>query len=344
MSSLQTIPKAVLYHSPDSVWSAATLLALIEKGYGDDEIDLRIVDISKGEEFAPSFLRLNSKATVPTLVVPLKSSLDPDVESRYKPITDVKTLIEFLDKSRSATSRTHTTSTAPAPSLSPATIAFAAISTKIIDELHSEDASPHTLEYLNARDPASLPNLAKSLVPLLKARQDALGRYLSNSESEDVKFSAKTKAFWGDKKKAIDILLAALNSTASSKDADEYFSQAKQTWEVKVPRLVLTLNKDIIGPYALGDQISIADLHLSAWLTHIVKLSGGSIKDNGDLAMKKLEQHIGNGFVIPEDFLSVVIPAVNTTAEKPALRSRLAAFWDAMKERPSWQKVYAQEV
>ncbi|KII86472.1 hypothetical protein PLICRDRAFT_700516, partial [Plicaturopsis crispa FD-325 SS-3] len=56
-----TIPKAVLYYSPQSVWSAAALLALAEKGYGHDEVDLKIVDLAKGENFAPSFLRLSAK-------------------------------------------------------------------------------------------------------------------------------------------------------------------------------------------------------------------------------------------------------------------------------------------
>ncbi|KAH7925182.1 hypothetical protein BV22DRAFT_1195345 [Leucogyrophana mollusca] len=340
MSSPQTIPKAVLYHSPDSVWSATALLALHEKGYGDDEVGLRIVDLTKGEEYAPSFLRLNPKATVPTLIVPLKGSLVPDIESRYKAITDIKSLVEFLDKSRSATSRTHTTSAAPAPSLSPATIAFATTSAKIIDEIHSSDVSPETLQHLNARDPASLQILAKSLAPTLKARQEALTGYLSDSEGEDAQISEKTRTFWKDKKTATETLLAVFTSAESSGDVDEYFAQAKKTWEAIMPRLLLQVNKDIIGPYVLGDQVSVADLHLSAWLTHVVKLSGGSITDNGDIVIKKLERHIGNGFIVPEDFLSIVVPAQNETAEKPALRSRLAAFWDAMKERSSWQKVY----
>jgi hypothetical protein len=87
-----------------------------------------------------------------------------------------------------------------------------------------------------------------------------------------------------------------------------------------------------------GDQVSIADLHLGAWLSHLVRLAGGGSFDDGDTAIKRLEKHIGNGFVLPEDFLS---SAFNPFTEgKAVLKSRLAAFWDAMGARPSWKRVY----
>jgi hypothetical protein len=91
------------------------------------------------------------------------------------PIVYLQSVVEFLDKSRSAISRTHTTSSAPAPALAPATIAFSDASSKIIDSiLHSEGTSPSTLLYMNARDDASLQVLAKALVPFLTSRQQAL--------------------------------------------------------------------------------------------------------------------------------------------------------------------------
>lgn len=62
--------------------------------------------LGKGENFDPTFLRLNPKgmsqvlcvdrqynpftATVPTLVVPLQKTLSEDVDSRYRAITDTK--------------------------------------------------------------------------------------------------------------------------------------------------------------------------------------------------------------------------------------------------------------
>ncbi|KAG2159837.1 uncharacterized protein EDB93DRAFT_1244612 [Suillus bovinus] len=311
------IPKAVLYYSPQSVWSSAVLLALSEKGYGEDEVDLKVVDINKGQEFSPTFLRLSPKAMVPTLIVPLRGSLASDVASRFKAISDTKALIEFLDKSRSQSSHTHTTSSAPAPSLSPATVAFASASSKIIDSIHADEVSPDRLQYLNARDQASLQELGKSLVPILESRRAAIVGYLTDCEQKTLQMSEKTKSFWREKQAEAETAL----SVFSGNDVDGYLSRSRIMWEITIPGVLTRLNEEFIGPYALGssrsyfvwlmitehdtgDQVSIVDIHLSAWLSHLVRLAGGSPYDNGDVAIKRVEKHIGSGgFVFPEDFL-----------------------------------------
>jgi hypothetical protein len=66
------------------------------------------MSLAKGETFSPSFLRLNFEGsfhiptlatvflthtrlgTVPTLIVPFENTLAPDMESRYKAITDTE--------------------------------------------------------------------------------------------------------------------------------------------------------------------------------------------------------------------------------------------------------------
>ncbi|KAG1769202.1 hypothetical protein EDD22DRAFT_997199 [Suillus occidentalis] len=307
MTTSSAIPKAVLYYSPQSVWH--------EKGYGEDEVDLKVVDIGKGEEFSPTFLRLSPKAMVPTLVVPLRGSLASDVASRFKAISETK----FLDKSRSASSHTHTTSSAPAPSLSPAT---------------ADEVSPDHLLYLNARDQASLQELGKSLVPILESRRAAIVGYLTDCEHETMRMSEKTKAFWREKQAEVEKAL----SVFSANDVDGYLSRSRNVWEITIPSVLTRVNEELIGPYALGDQVSIADIHLSAWLSHLVRLAGGSPSDDGDIAIKRVEKHIGNGFVFPKDFLSSAFSPF--TEEKAVARSKLAAFWDAMKSRSSWNKIY----
>ncbi|KIJ21778.1 hypothetical protein PAXINDRAFT_165173 [Paxillus involutus ATCC 200175] len=338
MTDPSSLPKAVLYYHPASVWSSAALLALREKGYGDDELDLRVVDISKGDEFSPTFLRLNPKATVPTLVVPLRGSLGHDVETRFKAIADPKALVDLLDKSRSATSRTNTTSSAPAPSLSPATVGFADTSGKIVNAVHSEVVAPETLHHLNARDPQSLQALAQTLLPVLQSRHQAIMNHLSDGANETIRMSDKTKTFWSEKRDAIETLLQVL-ATGRGHHAEDYFALAKKTWENAVPDVLTRVNKEIIGPYTLGDQISIADIHLCVWLVHVVRLSGGSGNDSGDVAIKKVEQHINTSFVLPQDFPST--PVSGLTKDKAMLQSRLAVFWDAMRGRSSWEKVFA---
>ncbi|SJL05637.1 uncharacterized protein ARMOST_08983 [Armillaria ostoyae] len=345
---MSSIPKAVLYYSQESIWSSAVLLALEEKGYGADEVDLRVVDLDKGGNFDPSFLRLNNKGTallrsyqrpqsdivlamVPTLVVPLQKTLSEDVESRYRAITESKAIIEFLDKSRSPWSQTHTTSQAPAPSLTPATIAFTETSAEMIELVHTDEVDPNNLRYMNARDTDSLKSLAREMLPALHTRRDVLSKYISNADSGTIQVSEKVTALWKEKKAATEVLLglyknadvseSALDPEEKSKRA-EYFEMARCA-RASLGRTLLRLEKDIIGPFALGDQLSIADMHLSAWLVRIVKLAGGAMTDDGSGAVARLQHHVGTEFKLGQ-------------------KGRLSEYWEAMKERSSWKKVYAE--
>jgi len=81
-----------------------------------------------------------------------------------------------------------------------------------------------------------------------------------------------------------------------------------------VPNVVKKLEEIIKGPYALGDQVSLADFHVIAWLARLVKISGG---DRSASAISKLEGEMG----------ITVGPKVK-------------AFWAAWVERPSFKKIY----
>ncbi|KAI8995674.1 hypothetical protein BD414DRAFT_527757 [Trametes punicea] len=353
MTDSSHIPKASLYYYHGSVWASVPLLALEEKGYGSDEVDLKEVDIAKGENFMLSYLRLNPQGTVPTLVVPLEKTLAPEIESRYKAIQDTKAIVEFLDKSRSVQSRTHTTSSAPAPSLAPATIAFSTLSNEIIELLHSSTADPNALFYVNARSEGELRVLAHKLLPFLYGRRDTLEKLIKQSESGEIQASEKTKTFWQVKKLAVDKFIevfeeadrsAAELSDEARQRREEYLQSARAAWD-RLKDVLLTLHKDIIGPYSLGDQLSIADLHLAAWLARIASLAGAEASEDGNTVLAKIEAHIGEGFNLPKDF-SVAearrrAGLAATNVDSTERQNKLAAFWDAVKERPSWKKVYA---
>ncbi|KZT30562.1 hypothetical protein NEOLEDRAFT_1185967 [Neolentinus lepideus HHB14362 ss-1] len=347
---MQTLPKASLYYYPRSIWCAAVLLTLEEKGYSDEEIDLKVVDLSKGENYALSFLRLNPKATVPTLVAPLEKTLSADVESRYRALTETKSIIEFLDKSRSAISRTNTTSSAPAPALAPATIAFNAISNSIVELIHSDEASPNAARWYNARDDASLAKISKSLEAFFAAKKDAIAASLAESEKGAIQASAKTKKFWEEKSVTASELAQLFAdgekpeselSPASKAKREEYFKTAELVWESNLRNVLAKVSKEMMGPFVLGDQLSIADLHLAAWLARLVNLAGGDTNCEGDVAIGKLEKHVGNGFALPKDLQWTPPQRDNSSEVKPVVQSKLAAFWDAVRERPSWKKVYA---
>ncbi|PPQ80805.1 hypothetical protein CVT25_001930 [Psilocybe cyanescens] len=299
------VPKAALYYSPISVWSAVDPSNLHssdnryseEKGYGSDEIDIRSVDLSKGENYDLTFLRLNPKATVPALLVPYENSLTDEAESRYKALNTTKTIVEFLDKSRSALSRTQTTSSAPAPSLTPATIAATNSCKVIIDDiLHVEEANPNTLHYVNARDDESLRALAKEVVPSLTQRQKVLSDHLIQAEQGTARVSDKVKKLWLDKLEAINVILTVLVDAETPENQlgeqaraqrQAFYKTSRQAWETNLSQVFTQLSKEMVGPYALGDQFSIADLHLAGWLSRVVKLAGGQNSDDGNTIVRK---------------------------------------------------------
>lgn len=167
--------------------------------------------------------------------------------------------MEFLDKSRSVQSRTHTTSTAPSPSLAPATIAFNTVSNLTIELLHGQAADPNALFYMNARSDEELRGLAQKLVPFLTGRRDALVKLLADGDSGAVQVSDKTKAFWQVKKLAADKFLQVFEKANSSdlsdlerQNREEYLKSSRAAW-AGLKDAIITLNKEIIGPYVLGE-------------------------------------------------------------------------------------------
>jgi len=123
---------------------------------------------------------------------------------------------------------------------------------------------------LNARDHASLKALAQVKIQPLSGRQKALAGYISNAEEGLIHVSEKVKKFWLDKKAEmegqLDVLLEAEKSdeeldAAGRTKREEYFEKAKAAWEVSLPAVLISLSKDIVGPYALGSWVPFAAEH-----------------------------------------------------------------------------------
>lgn len=132
--------------------------------------------------------------------------------------------------------------------MSPATVAFANASNKIINSIQADEVSPDNLLYLNARDRASLQELGKSLIPILESRRAAIVGYLTDCEQETMRMSEKTKAFWRDKQAEVETAL----SVFSANDVDGYLSRSRNMWEITIPSVLTRVNEELIGPYALG--------------------------------------------------------------------------------------------
>jgi len=353
------VPVASLYYS-DSPWSCAALITLEEKGYGQDEVLLKPVDTSKGHNYSPEYLRLNMSANLPTLVVPLEKTLSPDIESRFKAITDPKKILEFLDNSRSARSHTHTTSAAPGPSLSPATIALSSVSTTLINLLHTPSADP---EVISTTNPALLSSSSPPPEEFITSYGDivaTLEGYLAAAEEGKFHVSEKVKAFWRTKLTSHKELLQVLEPIGHEELKKQYLEKANQAWQVGLKEVLEKVNKELVGPYALGDQLSLADIHLAVWLARIAHLSGALPSDDGNSVIEKIEVLVGTRFAkdisivearrraglgstanLTEGKTGGPVPqTIQPSTDKSSRQSRLAAFWETIRERPSWKKVY----
>lgn len=75
-------------------------------------------------------------------------------------------------------------------------------------------------------------------------------------------------------------------------------------------------------------------------MARVAKLAGGSAADDGNAVVGKLEVHVGNGFSLPKDYQGS--DAAPPGQRKEAVKSKLGAVWDSVKERSSWKQVYGE--
>ncbi|CAE6475600.1 unnamed protein product [Rhizoctonia solani] len=343
-------PKAVLYTFNLSVWAAAAEWAVQEKGYGDDELEFRTVDVVKGESFAPSFLRINPKVkgesfapsflrinpkgTIPTLVAPLSNTLDTASETKYRALTDTVSVLDFLDKSRSNLSKTHTTSQKPAPALSPATVEASGLSKTLIDLVHAPEVDPNFL-LLTAKDESELKEKSDGFIgkTYILGRAKAMEEYLATEdlipkikkilEEKKAEQAPLIKKILEEKKAEQAPLVELFSGKASEEAKKAFFAKSKEAWEVALPKAFATLESSIVGPYTLGDQLSLADLHVGVWLTRIVHLAAG-----GDATDPKKWPEL----------LSTLAKPIASTEFK--VGPKLTAFWNEIIAREGFKKVY----
>nr|XP_018260308.1 uncharacterized protein I303_07226 [Kwoniella dejecticola CBS 10117]OBR82466.1 hypothetical protein I303_07226 [Kwoniella dejecticola CBS 10117] len=312
---------------PTSVWSTVPQLCLYEKGYSSDEYIIKLVDITKGENFAPSYLKINLNGTIPTLVVPTLETTGNDVDTRYRSLRDTISICDFLDHARSA-STGHNHSGKPAPTLAPATIEGKGLSDEIINLIHLYTVDPNFVA-LAVRDEAELK--AKAVRPPGKSldyRRQALQSYLGEAKQAvadsavapkegSLTWEQKTVKFLEEKLKSNEQIWELYNGQASQDKKEQFFEVCRKTWTESLPDAFSRLESLFKGPFALGDQVSLADLHAISWLTRLVSIAGGSPNASG---IDSLTPHLGgykfgpkvrdfwNEWVQRESFQQVLVP------------------------------------
>ncbi|KAH7924867.1 hypothetical protein BV22DRAFT_1065965 [Leucogyrophana mollusca] len=240
--------KPVLYTFGASVWAAAPELALIELGYTDDKIIKKVVNLVEGENFAPSFLNINPKGTLPTL------------EADGRAYTSTAEVTSYLVKH------------APRP---------AAPGTPFIAKLHDDKYDPN-FPLLLARNDAELEAKASGFpFTFVQNRQNALEKHSSAPEGAD------HKEFYDTKVSGNGDILAVYQDKASEEQKNGFFETSTKHWEVlnafildELPGLLP--DDGFLG----GEKPGEDDFHLGAWLARIAFVAGGG-DENGVTAMEK---------------------------------------------------------
>ncbi|PWN19284.1 hypothetical protein BCV69DRAFT_288129 [Microstroma glucosiphilum] len=327
-------PKAQLYSFPGSVWASSPRLALIEKGYSPSDVEIRTVDLLKGENFAPSYLRLNSKATLPTLVVPLASTISGEVDTKYRAITTSDEVLRFLDQSRSAQSLEAKGEAGgksnPAPMLSPATIDDKAAGDALVALVAGPSADPNFL-LLAARTSAELAKQQQGFqATFCKNRYEAIQKYRSEisttiTSTENPRTQQQSAALikWYDDKLAEISLLTEVYVNDDATAKTKLIEAGVATWK-GVGAALTQIEAGLKGPFLLGGQVSLADLQVGVWLARVLSVAQGLYPGESD-AVSALSQA-----------LSWEGLGEGATTVGP----KIGAYWKLLMERPSFQEVY----
>ncbi|GAA5943174.1 glutathione S-transferase family protein [Sporobolomyces koalae] len=273
-------PRATLYTFGGSVWASVPRLVALEKNYTEEELDEKTVDLGKGENFAPAFLKLSPSGHVPVLVVPYEHTLDDTIPTKFRALTGTKDICDFLDLSSTRSATHH------APALSPATVQRSADSKELIAHIHTEDAPDPNKLFLSFRTEQERDAKFNGMVGgFLKGRQEALERYAREVDGTDTRL----KIFYEKKLLENGHLIAMYEGKADSAS----WQQAAQLMWGQVPKTLAMLEQKLedTAPYLLGDQVSLADLHVGAWFARILATAGVTSVSDLPQALKQLESH-----------------------------------------------------
>lgn len=112
--------------------------------------------------------------------------------------------------------------------------------------------------------------------------------------------------------------------------------KTKAHWKSVFETLV-KLNSLITGPFALGDQVSLADVHLMAWFARLLAVCEG-LKENQESGKKEFEA-LENSLL--NECLGNELGNVKTVVQ--GLRDgKLRSYWDELKGRESFKAVYGK--
>ncbi|KDQ59651.1 hypothetical protein JAAARDRAFT_33221 [Jaapia argillacea MUCL 33604] len=248
--------KGTLYTFNLSVWSAVPELALVELGYTDADITKKVVNLVEGENFAPAFLKINPKATLPTLQA-----------ASGETYTSTATVTKYL-----------ITNSPSASSITPGT--------DIIDKVHEDQYDPN-FAMLSARSEEELKEKAAGFPALFtRNRQQALTNHSQSPLGQPF------KAFYTEKLTGNGGLLAIYESKVPVSTTTDFFAQSQAHWaNIKsfIYDILPAALANTQGPFLGGSKPGEDDFHVGGWLARIVSMIPGAHKGTDGITVLKEE-------------------------------------------------------
>ncbi|KAJ7275327.1 hypothetical protein B0H12DRAFT_1319100 [Mycena haematopus] len=238
-----------LYIFGGSVWAAVAELAVAELGYQEGEVTFKSINLIEGENFAPSFLKLNPEGTLPTL------ESDGQVYRSSAEVTAV--LVKDAPIKVKAGSG-------------------------IIKTIHEEKYDPN-FAMLLARNEAELAGKTGRAGTFLSKRQAALEKFSTDPEAESY------KAFYETRKGTNGGLLAIVTGKAPEEHKTGFFVRSQAHFDSIKGAVFEVLpgflpDSGFIGGEVPGED----DFHVGAWLTRIATTTGGKSAADALAAMEKV--------------------------------------------------------
>jgi len=238
--------KPTVYTFPHSVWAAVAEIAVAELGV---DVEFKTVNLLNGENFEPTFLKLNPKATLPTLTAG---------SSVY---TDTATVVSYLNSIASS----------PVPK-----------ATKFTALIHEDKYDPN-FALLLARSDEELKAKAGSIPGVFVAnRQAALERISITPEA------APFKAFY-DEKIAANGGLLKIYKYQVPEEVKKGFFHGSTGHVANIRELILNVISTQLpaSGFLGGEKPGEDDFHLIGWLARIASTVFAPNDATGILAYEK---------------------------------------------------------
>ncbi|KAL8856692.1 MAG: hypothetical protein Q9178_006759 [Gyalolechia marmorata] len=256
---MAALEKLTVYSWVGSQWAGVVHLGLVEKGFDKNEVEIKEIDLFKAENFDPEYLKISPNGTVPLLKAP----------SLSEPLFDTREILEFLDRYRPSTS---------GPDLIPVDVQEKAAAQALIELVHSHDLETGLMLF-GCLDHADIDQMKRSpLLDFLAARQSALEKHVA---------ADPMNAFYTTRFKDNGALHNHFTGASTTAAHEAFFGETAAGYSKFADGLEM-LERQIRLPYAVGDHVTVADLHIVPWLSHALWALGTT-----DLCdFSKLEQRV----------------------------------------------------